>query len=207
MPVEFQNKYRIESSRLKNWDYGSNAAYFVTICTQDREHYFGEITNGVMQLSEIGLMADKYWLEIPEHFPFVELDEYVVMPNHVHGIIVINKPVETQDLASLEIQNFASEQSQSKNGIDSQFGDTKFCVSTVGEYQNKFGPQSKNLASIIRGFKIGVTKNAREIHADFAWQSRYHDHIIRNDESYDKIREYINNNPMKWNDDKFHEEG
>ena len=91
MTEKFQNKYRIKTTRLQNWDYGSNAAYFVTICTQNREYYFGEIINGVMQLSEIGLLANKYWLEIPEHFPFVELDEFVVMPNHVHGIIIINK--------------------------------------------------------------------------------------------------------------------
>ena len=162
MTEKFQNKYRIKSTRLQNWDYGSNAVYFVTICSQDREHYFGEITNGIMQLSEIGYLANKYWSEIPEHFPFVELDEFVIMPNHVHGIIVINKPVETQNFASLHSQP-----------------------------QNRFGPQSKNLASIIRGFKIGVTKNARKIHADFAWQSRFHDHIIRNDESSHKIRNYI----------------
>jgi hypothetical protein len=72
------------------------------------------------------------------------------------------------------------------------------CVSTNGDSKNKFGPQSKNLASIVRGFKIGVTKNARNIHADFAWQSRFHDHIIRNDESLEKIKDYIINNPLRW---------
>ena len=107
MTEKFQNKYRISSARLQNWDYGSDAAYFVTICTQNREHYFGEIFNGVMQLSEIGEMANKFWLEIPNHFPFVELDEFVVMPNHVHGIIIINKPVsvETRHALSLSTQS------------------------------------------------------------------------------------------------------
>jgi len=128
-------------------------------------------------------MANKYWSEIPVHFPFVQLDEFVIMPNHVHGIIIINKPVETQNLASLQIQNFASLQSQSKN---------------------KFGSQSKNLASIIRGFKIGVTKNARKIQADFAWQSRFHDHIIRNEDSFNRIQQYILTNPQNWTNDKFH---
>lgn len=79
------------------------------------------------------------------------------------------------------------------------------CVSTVPTTtQNQFGPQSKNLASIIRGFKIGVTKNARIIQSDFAWQLRYHDHIIRDDQSYHTISAYIVNNPVKWADDKFH---
>lgn len=97
---KFQGKYRIKSTRLENWDYGNDAAYFVTICTQNREHYFGEIDNGIMQLSEIGKMTNKYWLEISNHFPFVQMDEFVIMPDHVHGIIIINKPVQMQYFAS-----------------------------------------------------------------------------------------------------------
>ena len=179
MSDKYKGRYRIESARLKNWDYGWNAAYFVTICTHGREHYFGDIIDGRMQLSEIGHLANKYWSEIPKHFPFVELDSFVVMPNHVHGIVIINKP---NDERYVETQNFASLPSESRN---------------------KFGPQSKNLASIIRGFKIGVTKNARIINADFAWQSRFYDHIIRNDESLERIRDYIINNALRWNEDKF----
>ena len=98
MSEKFQNKYRIPSARLLNWDYGWNAAYYVTICTHNRECYFGEIvkpnnckSSQIMQLSEIGNIAKKYWLEIPAHFPFVELDAFVIMPNHIHGIIIINK--------------------------------------------------------------------------------------------------------------------
>ena len=91
MPDKFQNKYRISSARLQHWDYGSDALYFVTICTQNREHYFGEIADGKMQLSETGKMANRFWFEIPNHFPFVQLGEFVVMPNHVHGIIIIDK--------------------------------------------------------------------------------------------------------------------
>lgn len=180
MPEKYQNKYRIRSARLQNWDYGWNGAYFVTICTKNREYYFGEIANEKMILSEIGENADDCWLQIPKHFPFVKLDVHVVMPNHIHGIIVIDKTgstVETQNSASLQ-----SNQSQPKN---------------------KFGPQSKNSASIIRGFKIGVTKNARNKNIDFAWQSRYHDHIIPNKEEYDRIKNYIINNPKNWGNDKF----
>ena len=88
---KFKNKYRIPSARLQTWDYGWNGPYFVTICTQNRQHYFGDFANGEMQLSEMGVLAQKYWYEIPKHFSFVELDAFVVMPNHVHGIIIINK--------------------------------------------------------------------------------------------------------------------
>ena len=173
---KFKNKYRIKTTRLQSWDYGANAPYFITICTANRKHYFGQVINGEMQLSEIGKMAEIYWQAIPEHFPFVRLDAFVIMPNHVHGIIVIDKDA------------------------DEQCGDTKPCIST----KNQFGPQSRNLASIVRGFKIGVKKYASVHHIDFSWQALYHDHIIRNDIAYQRIHDYILNNPAKWEEDKFH---
>jgi len=86
---KFREKYRVPSSRLKNYNYGQNGAYFVTITTAGRENFFGEIQNGKMILSEMGKMAEKYWYEIPRHFPFVRLDAFVVMPNHIHGILWI----------------------------------------------------------------------------------------------------------------------
>ncbi len=182
MTNKYQNKNR-KSVRLQSWDYGWNASYFVTICTKNRMHYFGEIENGEMILSAIGTMAYTYWNEIPEHFPFVKLDGFVVMPNHVHGIIIIDKPnVECNGdhVGTVGTQNFAS------------------LPPTSTEPKNQFGPQSKNLASIIRGFKIGVTKNARNISPDFAWQSRFHDHIIRDEASHQRIKQYIIDNPKKW---------
>ena len=97
MPDRFRDKYRIPSARLQSWDYGWNASYFITICTANRERYFGEIVAGLdneqpaMQLSEVGIIAKRCWLEIPTHFPFVVLNAFVVMPNHVHGIIIINR--------------------------------------------------------------------------------------------------------------------
>src|SRR6056297_3050067 len=109
------------------------------------------------------------------------------MPNHVHGIILIDKP---DDGRNVETQNFASLQSSPQSSTQ-----------PPQQSKNKFGPQSKNLASNIRGFKIGVTKNAQKIHADFAWQTRFYDHIIRNDSSYQRIRNYIINNPKNWEKD------
>jgi REP element-mobilizing transposase RayT len=85
----FQNRYRIPTARLQNWDYGRNAAYFITICTLHRECWFGHIQNGNMILSEFGNIANWYWQDIPIHFPFVKLGEFIVMPNHIHGIIII----------------------------------------------------------------------------------------------------------------------
>ncbi len=88
---KFQHKYRIPSARLQNWDYGSNASYFVTICTHNRVNYFGHTDNHKMVLSETGNIAQQYWLTIPTHFAFIELGAFVIMPNHVHGILIFNK--------------------------------------------------------------------------------------------------------------------
>lgn len=171
MSYKLQKQYR-----LKDYDYSSDGFYFVTLCTQDREDYFGQIIDCKMQLSQIGYVAQKCWLEIPGHFPFVKLDEFVVTPNHIHGIIiVIDNSVGTQNFAFLQIKN---------------------------EYQNKFGPQSKNLSSIIRGFKIGVTKYAKNNNIYFAWQSRFHDRIIRDEQELNRIRHYILLNPEKWETDR-----
>ena len=196
MKDKFRNKYRIKTTRLPNWDYGWNGYYYVTICTKNRARFFGAIYNGIMNLSEIGKIANKYWLEIPKHFPFVKLGSFIVMPDHIHGIIVIDKNesddgdaggvvvgVETQNFVSLrQTQKFAYRQTQKR------------------QPKNKFGPQSQNLASIIRGFKIGVTKNAKQINPDFKWQSRFYDNIIRNERSFNNITQYITNNPLNWID-------
>jgi len=195
---KYRNKYRIPSARASWWDYGRNAAYFVTICTQNRECWFGEITDGVMGLSGIGHIANSCWYETPNHFPFVELGAHIVMPNHVHGIIIINKPDDGRndghnDGRTVGTQNFV----ETQNIASLQRPDTN-------KPKNQFGPQSQNLASIIRGFKTGVTKHARQINPDFTWQSRYHDHIIRDEKSYHNITQYIINNPLKWQEDKFY---
>lgn len=182
----FQNKYRIESTRLPFYDYSSDGFYFVTICTKNRECYFGKIIDYKMQYTAIGNIARKYWLEIPKHFPFVVLDEFMVMPNHLHGIIGINKDISE----SVETQNLASLRERDNNG-----------------HHNEFGPQSKNLASIIRGFKIGVKKYAAINGIEFFWQPRFYDHIIREGDEIDNIRQYIVNNPANWEYDRNNSEG
>jgi putative transposase len=197
---KFQNKYRIPSARLSHWDYGSAALYFITICTKNREHYFGEIVHDkdalpCVSLSPIGEIVKSEWLKTFEMRPDMNLwmGEFVVMPNHFHGIIGIGE----------------NEYNTKRGVVDGVGGrDAMHCVSTrpaseTNRPKNQFGPQSKNLASVVRGFKIGVTKNARSVHADFEWQSRFHDHIIRDDKSFQKISDYIINNPAHWQEDKF----
>ncbi len=91
MSEKFRKKYRIQSARAQWWNYGWNGAYFITIVTQHRRHFFGEIENGVMNTSFTGKLAHYYWYDIPNQFPYAELGEFIVMPNHIHGILFINK--------------------------------------------------------------------------------------------------------------------
>lgn len=174
---KFKGKYRIASSRLRGYDYGSNGLYFVTICTKEKIHYFGSIVktrdcaSNYLQETEIGRVANEYLLSIPEHYPFVILDEFIVMPNHLHAIIVINK-----------------------NEADTW-------------KPNTFGIQSRNLAAIIRGFKSSVKKYANDNNIDFHWQSRFHDHIILNEKTLLAVRNYIKTNPQNWLRDKGNEQG
>ena len=90
MSDKFKGKYRNESARLQSWDYGSAAAYFITICTKDREHYFGEIRNGKLEISPVGAIAYILWYEIKNHAKDIQFGEFVVMPNHIHGILILN---------------------------------------------------------------------------------------------------------------------
>jgi putative transposase len=194
MKLRKENKIR----RIKGYDYAKNGTYFVTLRTQKRIFYFGEIVNSKMELSDVGKIATKCWKQIPEHFPFVVLDEFVVMPNHVHGIIIINK----KDLNCFNSQQtYVSAQNLAHlhKFVEPDFKDLK-------TYQNKFGSQSRNLSSIIRGYKVGVTKHARTNNLDFFWQPRFHDRIIRNENELSGIRQYIKNNPKNWELDRNNEQ-
>ncbi len=148
-----------------------------------------------MVLSNLGKNAESCWRKIPHHFPFVKLDEYVVMPNHIHGIIVIEKSWEhvkhgesAKHEESVETQNLASLQSNAPGSN----------VPGSNVPPSNFGPQSKNIASIIRGFKIGVIKYAVNNNISFKWQPRFYDHIIRNENDLNRIRQYIIDNPLNW---------
>jgi len=190
MADKYQNKYRIPSARLQTWDYSSNAAYFITICTKNREHFFGEIIGNElgMKLNELGKLANRLWHEIPNHFPFIILEAFIVMPNHVHGILIIDN-VETRLIASPPLIASLSTPSANKTG---------------GITGNKNPMLHANISRVIRWYKGRCAFEMRKIHADFNWQTRFHDHIIRNAESFARIHNYIQNNPLNWFEDTFY---
>lgn len=205
MAEKFKNKYRIASTRAQWWDYGWNAAYFITICTAKREHFFGEIQNKKMVLSEIGELANEYWLEIPDHFPFVELDVHEVMPNHIHGIIVIDKPDDGRNNGSKGKQTGVAKAKTPNLGVSTlcppdHAGQTENKHQTAAASQ-KWKPGT--LGTILNQYKRICTIESRKIHPCFGWQTRFHDHIIRDNAEYQRIKNYIINNPKNWDDDKF----
>ena len=211
---KYKNKYRIPSARLQNWDYRWAGAYFITICTQNREHYFGEIktvktgnalSENKIQLSKIGVIADILWHEIKNHAPNVELGEFTVMPNHIHGILVLNNNgadmvdnnVDGAGANTVETGHALSLQSQQLQQLQQH--------KTIG--QKRFQNIGKNsISSIVGSYKSAVSRHAHRLGFGFEWQTRFYDHIIRNDKSYQTIKQYIINNPSKWTDDKFYNE-
>jgi len=208
---KFQNKYRIPSARAQWWDYGNDAAYFITICTRNREHYFGEIVNDEMRLSHVGLLADVMWHEIKNHAQNVELGEFVVMPNHIHGILILqgngNATQNANDIANVT----ATATVETRHALSLQIPQipqilpTQQSTQTPG--QKRFQNQGKNtVSSIIGSYKSAVTKHAHRLGYDFGWQSRMWDNIIFNDESFVRISNYIQTNPLNWKDDKFYQE-
>jgi putative transposase len=171
---KFRGKYRNESARNPRWDYAGDGRYFITICTHGRIPWFGKIRNGVMKLSDIGMIVDQCWSDIPHHFPHVTLDAHVVMPDHFHGLIIIGK---------------------SPRAI---VGTCESHVPTAISHHIA-RPLPGSTGSIIGQFKSVCTKRIWESgHPDFRWQPRFHDHVIRNDAEFERIRQYIIDNPRHW---------
>lgn len=166
----FQQHYRIDSTRLGGYDYSSNSIYFITICTQNRTPSLGEIIvdqtgECIMQPNSIGQRVIEGWLSVTQYHPYVLLDAFQLMPNHLHGLLWICKPEEDD------------------------------------WRPNVFGPQRQNLPSIVRGFKSGVKTFATTQQINFAWQPRYYDRIVRNNDELNRIRDYIDANPANWHRD------
>lgn len=170
-----------KNTRMKQWDYSSEGCYFVTICVKNRAHVFGVVDNGKMILNERGKFAYECWEQIPIHFPDVEIEQFVVMPNHVHGIVVLKNKTE--------------------HVVRNKY---IYSLSTNGIKKSKNRNMMK-LSKIIATYKAAVTRkiNKNPSNNYFAWQRSFHDHIIRGEREFHNIQNYIFFNPDNWRDDDF----
>lgn len=200
---QYQNKYRISSARAQWWDYGWNGAYFVTICTHNRKHFFGEIVHGRFIASTAGKLAELFWHEIPTRFSSAELGDFVVMPNHIHGILILNRPCDIhEDKRADPVIKPATAQSGGDWPTDTQ--QTTNPNMAGGFARNKNPMLYDNLSHIIRWYKGRCSFEIRKLDTAFAWQSRFHEHIIRHDGEYQRISDYIVTNPGNWSNDCFY---
>ena len=174
-----------QSHRLPGHDYSSAAAYFVTIVTSARTCLFGHVIGDEMVLSPLGRLADEYFRAIPSHFPNADIDACQVVPNHVHGIIVISDPLGTPDV-----------------GATHWVAPTR----TVPSNQPK-GPRRGSIGAMLGAYKMAVARQATaRFGLSAVWQRNDYDHIIRNDREWRAIRDYILSNPMHWIQDGEHPE-
>jgi putative transposase len=160
-----------KNNRLQRYDYSCTGCYFVTMCVQDRQEWLGKIEKEAMVLNEYGTIAAIHWEDIPKYYPNVELDEWVIMPNHIHGIIVISSGTAHVGTAQCAVPT-----------------DCSVSVKTVA------------VSQIIKSFKDVTIKRIRSEfgNVQFRWQRSFYDHIIRDESSVNRIREYIMNNPKQW---------
>ena len=174
--------HRRQSIRMPNYDYSQSGAYFITICCYERQAMFGEIVQGQMIHNDAGFAAQNCWREIPTHFHMVFLDEFIIMPNHMHGIIVIDAVGANNHSPNENIRNIrANNHSPLPDGI-------------IGT--------SKTIGSIIRGFKIGVTMwHRHQGKTEPNWQRNYWERVIRTEQEMQSVRQYIRCNPAQWQHD------
>jgi Transposase and inactivated derivatives len=192
LPSKFDpQKHHRRSIRLKGYDYSSEGAYYVTVVTQGRECLFGKIIDGEMRLDEYGKIVQKWWNEIPIHFPNVELGAFIIMPNHVHGIIFITTKRRGEVVSPYDNPN---------NNIQDAHIDDTFNLG-----RETLPPRKRTLGQIVAYFKYQSTKEMNHIETDKAitkfWQRNYYEHIIRDEKDLQNKSNYIQANPWLWNDD------
>jgi REP element-mobilizing transposase RayT len=199
MPDEkYQNKYRIESARA-TWDDYSGGVYFITVCTKERKHFFGEISHietrhaTSLQMTEIGQCLYNNLQNVTGHYPYAEIPLFVVMPNHWHAIVFLDG-----ERTPYIRRNIMQEQC-------SRDGARPVSTTTINEQMQQIDSLKGWLSVVIGGIKSAVTKFAHENEIDFAWQTRFHDHIIHNRDELNEIADYIGNNPATWDADCFNE--
>ena len=184
---KFHNKYRVPSARAPWHDY-SGGKYFVTICTKKMEHYFGKILDGKMYLSALGKYADEQLRDVSSHYPYAEIPLWVVMPNHIHAVVIIDGDKTPHEKRIVEPSPVVVE-TFPETSLHSEREQTPISRATI---------MQSWLSVVVRQFKQSVTRYANQNAIPFAWQPRFHDRIIRTVDAMNCIAHYIENNVAKW---------
>ena len=219
MPEKFQNKYRIQSNGIPNWDYSGNGMYFITLVTQHRECNLGQIINDEMVLSGFGEIVNIEWNKSFEIRTELFCDEYIIMPNHLHAIVMIEKTNENDDdMGETNEQNveLRGQNDETHGPIVETHGRASLRAQR-GDANHAFHRKPKSISSFVTGFKSAINTEIDDFIDEYQlnipkynknnhfFQPNYHDHVIRNDEEYHRIKQYIKTNPAIWKDDKFYD--
>jgi REP element-mobilizing transposase RayT len=195
-------RFHRRSIRLPEYDYSQEGVYYITICTQGRKCLFGDIADGTVELSKYGRIAERCWRELTEYYDGIMLDAYVIMPNHIHAIIIITGDVTRRgEVVSPQYEMLKDNIVQGdvvlpQNGINNNIINPGEVTSPLQVLGNKH-----TLGKILEYYKYQTTKIINQIHnspVNKIWQRNYYERVIRNEKSLNRIRGYIRNNPWNW---------
>ena len=202
---KYKNRYRISSARA-DWHSYDGGYYHVTLCAKNRELYFGEIVDGSMRLFEIGKYAEEQFKNVTSYYPYAEIPLFVVMPNHIHAIVVIDNHSSRRDTIDAVEYSVFHRVSDIHRVKEDMMDDPSMDSGTPkGGLTGNDNPMlHQRLGTVIRGLKARVTHYANEKGIGFAWQSRFHDRIIRNQKDLNETAKYVEDNVIKWKEDEMH---
>ena len=183
---KFSDKFKLKSSRLQNWDYSSPGIYFITICTYNHNNLFGKIINNKMESSKMGIITKSELLITFEIRKNIKLHQWVIMPNHIHILMEIKKQ-NNQFKCRDVLQNVSTN-------------------NTISKYFSSISPRPSSISNIIKQFKSSVTRQINPKTIFFGWQPRFYDEIINNKKEYLIVKQYIQNNVINWQKDKYFKE-
>jgi putative transposase len=193
-------EHRRRSVRLKGFDYARAGAYYVTISAAGQRNIFGEIVNGAMRLNQWGKIAEEEWIKTGEIRPYVRLDAFVVMPNHIHGILIIDREdKQQQEETEARATQQRARQERAKNE------GARYEGATYMSPVQAQGPKPQSIGAIIGCYKAAVSRRFRaicETPGMVVWHRNYYEHIIRNDRDWNRVRAYIRENPERWDEDE-----
>lgn len=182
-----RHQFKNGQLRLRGWNYSWDGCYFITIKTTNRTPFFGEIKEGKMVLNEAGKRAHKLWESIPKQFNFIQLGEFVVMPDHIHGILI------------LEHCGVAIHRDQIENTTQTDNPDKELTKENKGGITGLHNPMLQDsISKVMRWYKAKCSYDVRKTGIPLEWQSRFYDHVIRNQRAFDRISQYIIDNPGNW---------